>query len=141
MRLDGGPFNPYSGALFADDQRLRATNSTANSGQSVFRLRSTPLCFLRIAEQPQSAEVPAGQRARFQVGAEGLPGATLYQWVRIVAGGPPMAVPGADGPEFTTEPLNLNDNGSAYACFVSNGCENAMSQPAFVFVFGPPALQ
>lgn len=138
--LNGGPFNPHSGLVVADEQRLHARNMlTAEPG--FFRLRSTPLCFLKITQHPQSAEVPAGQRASFSVGAEGLPGPTLYQWVRSVAGGPPMPIPGADGPVYTTPPLNPPDSNSAFACFVSNGCANAMSQPAFVFVFGPQASQ
>ena len=134
----GSPFNPDSGELFADDQRLYSTNKLGGE-RAFFRLRSIPPCVLDISEQPQSAEVPQGQRASFSVEAVGLPGPTLYQWVRIEAGGgPPMPIPGADGPTYMTPPVNFQDNESGYACFIGNGCVFVQSQPAFLFVFGPP---
>ena len=130
--LNGGPFNPYSGPIVADDQRRYATNDLS-SEQAFFRLRSTPACLLTITQQPQSTMVPVGQRATFSVQATGTPGPTLYQWARI-SGGPPTPIPGADGPTYLTPPVSPADNNSQFVCFVSNGCTNVVSQPAQLIV-------
>jgi hypothetical protein len=131
--LNGEPFTPYLGPTVEDAQRCSATID-ASGPQGFFRLQGTPTCPLYITQPPQSRTAQAGQRVTFSVQAGGAPGPTLYQWLRV-AGGPPMPIPGADGPSYTTPPLTLQDNNTQYLCFMSNGCNNIQSPPAQLIVF------
>ena len=85
-----------------------------------------------ISQQPASATIPAGQRARLSVRATAPKGGTLfYQWQ--VEG---VDIPGATRPTYVTPILAPADNGKKFRCVIGVNGVDVPSQEATITV-GP----
>jgi hypothetical protein len=87
---------------------------------------------VNFLQQPASATIPAGQRARLTVKATAPKGGTLfYQWQLN-----DVDIPDATRPTYVTPILSATDNGNKYRCVISVNGSDVPSQEATITV-GP----
>ncbi len=81
-----------------------------------------------ILTHPLNETITEGLRAAFSVSASGSPPLS-YQWQKNGA-----SIPGAVGPTYTTQPMSLEESGTAFRCVVSNAQGSTNSNNAIVSV-------
>ena len=97
---------------------------SVTSSLATLTVQQAPL----IVTQPANQAVNQGQSATFSVAASGNPSLT-YLWEKNG-----FIILGADTPTYTTPPTVASDNGSLFACTVSNSLGSVTSSAATLLV-------
>jgi PKD repeat protein len=106
-----------------DDGALSSTARTIDVVQ--------PTLAPAIVEEPLDATVAQGMTPTFSVSATGTPPLS-YQWRKNGAN-----IQGATGTSYTTPPVTLGDDSSAYRCVVTNAAGSTLTRSAVLQV-NPP---
>jgi len=99
-------------------------------GSTVSTLVNPDADVLNFRQQPASATVPAGERAKLSVTVTALNGGKLfYQWQLNR-----VDIPGATRPSYVTPILTAADSGNKYRCVVGVSGTDVLSQEATITV-------
>jgi len=122
---------PQSGQLYRC--MVFNTSATAISNNALLTVNSG-LVAPSFVTPPSDQTVFAGQRAIFSVTVDGTPPRS-YQWMRSGDGGQTWNNVGSDSPTYTTDSVNLSDNGVyQFKCAVSNAVGTVVSNSVNLFV-------
>src|SRR6185369_17524770 len=111
-----------NGTLYYLERGLDSNNTEG----AVFKIEFTSQQTPTITQQPANVTVAAGQPASFSVQAAGS-APLSYRWQR---NGVNLDGPTSDTPTLNITSAQLTDNGSTYACVVSNQFGSVTSQAA-----------